>query len=81
MGGRSMNAALDRSEPGQWCMGGVNDASAQEVMGFSECEAAQAAVFAYQAVTDPNLRKLGRERLLRGLVDAFREGLRDLADV
>lgn len=67
-------------EAGDWAMGGTNDPAACEVMGFSEREVAEAAVYAYQAVTHPNLLKLGRERLLRGFFDAFRDGVRSYVD-
>lgn len=63
-----------------WAMGGTDDPAAYKAMGFSEREVAEAAVCAYQAVTHPDLLKLGRERLLRGFFDAFRAGVLSYLD-
>lgn len=63
-----------------WSMGGTDDEAATEAIGFSESEVVMAAIYAYQAATDPALFNLGRERLVRGFFDAFRAGVTSYLD-
>lgn len=62
-----------------WMMGGCHDPEAEACMGFSEQEAAMAAVAAFEAVTDPGITAT-RERRLTVFFDAFRNGVLSYLD-
>lgn len=70
-----MSAQYGMSDAGDWSIGGTLDERAADVLGFTEQEAALAATFAYQAVSDPAFLKLGGERLRRAFFDSFRDGV------
>jgi hypothetical protein len=57
-----------------WMMGGSHDPEAEACMGFSEKEAALAAVAAFQAVTEPGIVAT-RERRMKVFFDCFRAGV------
>jgi hypothetical protein len=66
-------------DAGSWMMGGSKDPEAEAVMGFSEQEAAMAAVAAFEAVTGPGITAT-RERRLAVFFDAFRNGVLSYLD-
>ncbi|KRA35488.1 hypothetical protein ASD68_03545 [Rhodanobacter sp. Root627] len=66
-------------DDGDWSMGGAADPEAAACMGFSEAEVTQAAVYAYQAVTEPGI-VASREKRLAVFFDAFRDGVLSYLD-
>lgn len=66
-------------DDGDWSMGGTLDPEAFACMGFTESEVAQAAVYAFQAVTGPGIRA-SRERRLEVFFEAFRKGVLSYLD-
>jgi hypothetical protein len=74
-----MSTLRDFVDEGDWSMGGVADPEAAACMGFSESEVAQAAVYAYQAVTEPGITA-SREKRLAVFFDAFHDGVLSYLD-
>jgi len=74
-----MNLFPHLVDEGDWSMGGTLDPEAAACMGFSESEVAQAAVYAYQAVTEPGI-SASREQRLTVFFEAFRNGVLSYLD-
>lgn len=70
----SLHAQPLEDDGDDWMMGGSLDPEAEACMGFSEKEAAMAAVAAFQAVTEPGIVAT-RERRMKVFFDAFRAGV------